>query len=73
MNRHTVDLWFILSRAEVTAVFENVDKWITAVFVNGLGIKRKIEGKDRKGRTKNTCKNQRPSPTKNKVRQFKET
>ena len=33
-------------------------------FVNGLGIKRKIEGKDRKGTTQNTCKNQRPSPTK---------
>jgi len=64
MNRHTVDLGCIQSRAEVTAVFENVDKWVTAVFVNGLGIKRKIEGKDRKGTTKNTCKNQRPSPTK---------
>ena len=38
MNRHTVDLGFIQSRAEVTAVFENVDKWVTAVFVNGLGI-----------------------------------
>ena len=43
MNRHTVDLGFIQSRAEVTAVFENVDTWITAVFVNGLGIKRKIK------------------------------
>jgi len=40
-------------------------------FVNGLGIKRKIKGKDRKGTTQNTCKNQRPSPTKNKVREFK--
>ena len=56
MNRHTVDLGFIQSRAEVTTVFTNVDKWITAVFVNGLGIKRKIEGKDRKGTTKNMQK-----------------
>ena len=31
MNRHTVDLGFIQSRAEVTAVFANVDTWITAV------------------------------------------
>lgn len=43
MNRHTVDLGFIQSRAEVTAVFENVDTWIMVVFINGLGIKRKIE------------------------------
>ena len=56
MNRHTIDLGSIQSRAEVTTVFTNVDKWITAVFVNGLGIKRKIEGKDRKGTTKNMQK-----------------
>ena len=40
MNQHTVDLGFIQSRAEVTTVFTNVDKWITAVFVNGLGGKK---------------------------------
>ena len=45
MNRHTVDLGFIQSRAEVTTVFTNVDKWITAVFVNGLGINKR---KDRR-------------------------
>ena len=45
MNRHTVDLGFIQSRAEVTTVFTNVDKWITAVFVNGLGMNKR---KDRR-------------------------
>lgn len=34
------------STAKVTAVFANVDKWITAVFVDGKRIKRKIKGKD---------------------------
>ena len=63
MNRHTVDLGFIRSRAEVTAVFTNVDKWIMAVFVNGLGIKRKIE-KIGKEQLKTHAKNQWPSPTK---------
>ena len=57
MNQHTVDLGFIQSRAEVTTVFTNVDKWITAVFVNGLGIKGKIEGKDRTGTTKHAKPN----------------
>ena len=51
MNQHTVDLGFIQSRAEVTTVFTNVDKWIMAVFVNGLGINKRKDR--RKGTTKN--------------------
>ena len=56
MNRHTVDLGFIQSRAEVTTVFTNVDKWVTAVFVNGLGINKRKDKGDRKGTTKNMQK-----------------